>query len=534
MKFNWFKKKQQLPKNAVVLKEDEYETLMRAARGYKRGFEATKGNFLQSNWTHGSSKLDSDVYNDHTQLVSLSRNLEQNNATQKKFLSMCETNVVGPDGFILHCNASDSDGKDSKPDVLGNKAVEESFINWSKSKYCDVTGKLSFVEIQRMLSRTVKRDGEILIRIVRSKANKLNPYGYSLQLLDSERLDILYNARLENGNVVRMGVEIDKVGKPIAYYLRYNNKYSETVSASYSGEKRERVEARDIIHRFKAISPEQTRGIPEGHAVFAIMANLEEFQRAALIASKIGASSSIYLERTTSTGEASIEALADMVEEDQDDLENFLMEISPGDVRVLPPGTTMKSFDAKYPEANYVSYVQFCLKQIASGLNVSYFVLANSYNDINFSSARTALIEERDGWKREQNWFNENVLQPIYEDWLETALLNNAIKVFEKPIPATKFDKFSANYRFLGRSWSWVDPLKDAQARVLMIQNGLTTLTSALAEQGIEYEDLLAEKKREEELRKLFGVKEEDIVQPLSTEKPSVSNTAPNVANDNK
>jgi len=509
---SWFGKLFNTPKqDKVILTQDEFNVLKSASKTYKRSFEASRANFISGNWTQGNVRIDADIYNDQERLVQLSRNLEQNNAIQKKYLNMVETNEVGPDGFILNSQAKDFQAGKATLDVVGNSVIEEAFFKWSKSKHCDITGKNSFKEIQRLLSRTRRRDGEILIRIIREKASKENPFGYYLQLLDPQRLDINYSSKLQNGNIVRMGVEMNSYGKPVAYHLRIPSESTANATSSYFSDKRERVEARDIIHKFKYLSAEQTRGVPEGHSVFMLMANLEEFQRAALIASKIGASSSIYLQRTDDEGNNSVENIADAVEE-VDELQDFIMEVDPGSIRVLPKHTEMKTFDAKYPESNFVSYVAFMLKQIASGLNVSYFVLANSLENVNYTSSRTGLLEERDGWKREQQWFIENVLEPIYEDWLETSMLNNAIKLNGGAnIPVTKLDKFISAYKFYGRRWQWVDPLKDTQANVLMIANKLTTHTQVLAEQGVEYEDILSELKREKELREIYGIEENEV-----------------------
>lgn len=502
----WFSKLINTKKeDRVILTQEEFNILKSAASKYRRGFEAAKPSFLKSNWSTGNLRIDADIYNDQERLVQMARNLEQNNAIMKKFLTEREINVVGPNGFVLNSQAKDYNNGVMTLDVVGNKVIEEHWEKWSKAKYCDITGKYSFKELTRLLERTRARDGEVLIRIIRFKANKENPFGFSLQVLDPQRLDTSYNVRLDNGNQIVMGIEINQYGKPIAYHLKTKDVIT-PITGTYGAGNRERVLARDIIHKYKTMSQEQIRGVPEGHSVFSLMANLEEFQRAALIAAKIGASSSIYLQRTDDSGNSTIENLADIVEQD-DELDSFIMEVSPGDIRVLPKGTEMKTFDAKYPESNFVNYVQFMLKQIASGLNVSYFVLANSLESVNYTSSRTGLISERDGYKREQNWFIENILQPIYEDWLETAMLNNAIKLTNGSIiPITKLDKFLSSYRFHGRRWDWVDPLKDANANILMINNGLASLTQVLAEQGIEYEDILADMKYEQELRATYGI----------------------------
>lgn len=521
----WFSKLINTKKeDKVILTQEELNVLKSAASKYKRGFEAAKPSFLKSNWSHGNLRIDADIYNDQERLVQMARNLEQNNAIMKKFLTEREINVVGENGFNLNSQAKDYTNGKLELDTVGNKVIEEHWEKWSKAKYCDITGKFSFRELQRILEKTRARDGEVLIRIIRFKANKENPYGFSLQVLDPQRIDTSYNVTLDNGNKVVMGVEINQFGKPMAYHLKTKDTINPIIG-TYGAGNRERVLARDIIHKFKAISQEQIRGVPEGHSVFSLMANLEEFQRAALMAAKIGASSSIYLERTDDSGNSTIENLADMVEQD-DELEEFIMQVSPGDIRVLPRGTSFKSFDAKYPESNFVNYVQFMLKQIASGLNISYFVLANSLESVNYTSSRVGLISEQNGYKREQEWFIENILQPIYEDWLETAMLNNAIKLNGGAvIPIIKLDKFLNEYRFHSRRWSLVDPLKDANAHILLIKNGLASRTQVLAEQGVEYEDILADMKYEQELRQAYGiVHEEDLLAQQQEQQDNTQN----------
>ena len=497
-------------KDKVILKQDEYELLKRQAskKGAYRRFDAVKSSMFNSNYGGSGIKIDNDLYNDLPRLVDLARTLEQNNPIMKKYLTMVENNLVGPTGFVLNVQGGDFKDNKKELDTIGNNVIEEHYEKWGKSRFCDITKKNSFKEMQRILARTLKRDGEILVRIIRCKANRENPYGFSLQLLDPQRLDNKQNTRLKNGNVLFMGVEMTDYGKPVAYHLRKSKNNNSLHTGSYDGEQIEIVPARDIIHKFKSLSQEQNRGVPDSHSVMHLMITLDEFMRAALIASQIGAASSIYLERETENGNTTVDALADVVDEDEvDELQNFAMEIDPATIRVLPPGVTMKTFQGNYPEANFVSYVSFNLKLIASGLNVSYFNLVNSYNEINFSAAKVGLQEERESWMREHDWFIENFMEVIYEDWLETALLNNAITFPNgNRIPASKIDKF-LSYKYHGRKWPYIDPSKDISAQVKAIEHGLTTRTRVLAENGIDIVDILMERKREQELEILYGVK---------------------------
>lgn len=483
----------------VITKEDREFFDKYVEKSKKRNLEAGNYSDLKSFWSgFTQTTFDFQTYNGFLKLRNSSKHLAQNNSVLKKYIEMCESNIVGANGFDIQINGQDSNGK---LDVSGNKAIKSSFDEWANSSWCDITGKLTFKEIQRVCAKAIAEDGEVLIRIVRQKATKENPWGFSLQLLDSARLDYRYNETLSNGNIVKMGVEINKFGRPIAYHLRTEGDDS-TFNASYDSFTRERVLANDVLHPFEVINPEQTRGIPWAYSVISVIEDLEDFLRACLIAAKIGASSSIYLERSTINDANSIEGIADS----QDDYQNFQMEVSPGDIRVLPPGLQMKAFQANYPSSNFTPYVQTMLKLIASGLGVSYFTLANSLESVNYTSSRTGLLEERDNWMKKQDLFITKIVNPIYLDWLKTSLLNSAIKFPTGQIMnASKYDKFKV-VKIVGKRWTWVDPLKDVQAVILAVKNGLMSKTEALAALGRDYEQILIDRSAEIELEKIYKI----------------------------
>lgn len=483
----------------VKFVENKKDLISNLDKYKKRAFEGGKVSQMKGIGGFSQTTFDFDTFNGFANLRNSSRNLSQNNSILKKFLEMCETNIVGPNGFDIQINGQDANGK---LDIQGNRAVKNGWYEWCNSEWCDITGKLTFKEIQRVCARTIAEQGEILIRIVRSRATQENPWGFSLQLLDSYRLDYKYNETLGNGNIVKMGVEVNKYGRPVAYHLKINDTAESLYNSTYDALQRERVEAKDILHPFEVISAEQTRGIPWAYAVLSIIDDLEDFLRACLIAAKIGASSSIYLERTIQTDSNSIESVADY----NDAWGNFEMEVSPGDIRVLPAGMQMKAFQAQYPSSNFTPYVQIMLKLIASGLGISYFTLANSLEGVNFSSSRTGLLEERDNWMKKQDLFITKIINPIYNDWLKTSLLNKAIKFPNGSVMnAVKYDKFRS-VKIVGKRWTWVDPVKDAQATILAVKNGLMSKTEALSALGRDYEQILIDKKAEMELEKIYGI----------------------------
>ncbi|WP_250589618.1 phage portal protein [Neisseria subflava] len=138
---------------------------------------------------------------DLDRLRSLSRKQARDNDYMLRFLQMVGNHVVGRDGFSLQMQVQLDNG--SAMDNQANRAIEEAFAAWARRDVCEVSGLYSFTDLQRLMVRSVARDGEVLVRHVYGSENG---HGYALQLLDIDRLDTQLNRDKQNGkNAIRMG-----------------------------------------------------------------------------------------------------------------------------------------------------------------------------------------------------------------------------------------------------------------------------------------------------------------------------------------
>lgn len=470
--------------------------------GYTRAKQAGRRNFagadvsrLTASWNPVNISVNQDLKTQLPLLRARSRDLALNNDYAIKFLKMVGTHVVGPTGFSLQVHVTEPDGR---PDGLANDAIESAFRKWAKKGVCDVTGKLSWLDIQQLVAKAVARDGEVLIRKVYGRASG-NPHGFGLQVLAIDRLDVLRNedALTRDGNVIRMGVEMTKYGKPIAYHLRVTNP-ADGVYSLNNGAMYERVPADQIYHLFVPHEPEQIRGIPWMHTAILRLQNLGGFEEAAVIAARVGASKMGFFK----TDDGDPTAMADA----QDAQGNLIKEADPGVFDVLPPGVDFQSFNPDYPTANYEPFVKSCLRGIASGLGVAYNTLSNDLEGVNFSSIRTGVLEERDNWMVIQNWLIDSWLQDVFEQWLRMAMLNDQVVMPNgSALPIAKFDKFNRAH-WAGRRWSWVDPLKDAEAAILLVNNRLKSRQDVMAEAGRDLDDTWRQLRQEQELAAVMGI----------------------------
>jgi len=95
----------------------------------------------------------------------------------------------------------------------------------------------------------------------------------------------------------------------------------------------------------------------------------------------------------------------------------------------------------------------------------------------------------------------QHFAEVIFKDWLSSAMDFGTI-----PIPSNKFDKFFDNTSFRGRGWNWIDPLKEINAAVVGLQNGIMSHQDVAAHYGRDVEETFSQINRDKEMAKQFDL----------------------------
>lgn len=448
----------------------------------KRGYAAAKQDRLLSDWQRSTESANKEVKNGIRIVRDRARDLFNNNDYAKKYVELCVQNIVGPNGVMLQNKAKEN----NKLDKRANDLIEAAWKEWSKKEFCTVTGKLAFTEAKKMVLKHVARDGEIFVRKIKVN-RKENKYGFALQLIEPDHVDErLWQDDMKEGHYIRMGIEFDKWGKPVYYYVKNRPEKEYEMNGTNKSSDYMKVPANEIIHVQKPDRADQARSVSWLVQSMIRLQMLNGYEEAALINARVSAAKMGFF--TSETDNA-----AEYVGDDVDSDNNITMQVEPGKMEQLPPGIKFESWQPEYPTAQHNDFVKRTLEGIASGLGVSYASLSSDLEGVNYSSIRAGLVEEREQWKSLQNWFIENFVNPVYESWLEMALTTSAIN-----LPISKYDKFNAP-NWMPKRWSWVDPLKDIQAIEKAIQLKLRTRREAMAETNNDFEetiDALAEEKQ--------------------------------------
>lgn len=413
-----------------------------------------------------------DRQRDLARMRAHSRQLTKDNVYHRRFIDLVSTNIVGENGIGFE---SEITSKDGKPQETANDAIEASYREWCQA--CTVDGKLSRAEMEQLVAETVAQDGEHLIRLVRGFPNR---WRFAVELVDADRLDHEYNTVLSNGNRVIMGVEVDAWGRPLAYYLwtAHPNDYEA------GARKRVRVPAGEILHVYREDRARATRGVPWSVASMVQLNMLGSLWTAELAAANWEANRlGVIKDAADAAGETDTATTA---EEISSEMATFVG-LDAGQDVVFPA--------IQHPNGQLPAFSLALLKGIAAGLGVSYHSLAGDVSDANYSSARVALLEERDRWRKLQKWFIRSVSDPIFRAWLDMAVLSGAVSV--SGVEPSRLCSPS----WWPRTWAWVDPEKDVKSSVEAIEKNLSTHQRELSQQGLDWRDVFKQRALEDAYR---------------------------------
>src|SRR6185295_19612258 len=105
--------------------------------------------------------------------------------------------------------------------------------------------------------------------------------------------------------------------------------------------------------------------------------------------------------------------------------------------------------------------------------------------EVNFSSSRIGLQGERDWWRGLQFFLILHYLRPIYLAWLKSCMVNDVIALGPSDLVRLSLP------RFVPRGWPYMQPVDDITAIEKALSIGMTTRTDELAEQGVEFSDVV-------------------------------------------
>ncbi len=458
------------------------------------GFEAGQGSRRLRHFQPSRAHLNTLIAAAGADITARARWLVRNNGYAANAIESWAGNVVG-DGIKPSSLIADADLK---------ARVQRLWLDWTDDS--DAEGFTDFYGQQRRAAREVFIAGEVFFRFRPRRPEDGLLVPLQLQMIPSEMLPLSRNEQVAGGNVIRQGIEFDRIGRRVAYHFLRRHP-GDVTDPGLSGET-VRVPASEVIHVIDPVDAGQLRGISRFAPGIVKLFLLDQYDDAELDRKKVAAMHALFI-----TTPAPAEPF-DVAESDESG--ERTMDLQPGQIVMLEPGEEVQTSAPADVGQTYEPFQYRTLLQVSAALGVPYAYLSNDMLKANYSNSRLALLEFRRRVEAYQHavmvW---QICRRVWARWMDTAVMAGALDL--PGYEARRREHIACSW--LPPKWDWVDPLKDARAEIEQIEAGLKSRTQALAERGYDADqvdaEIAADRERERRLGLSFGSVEGVIAEPL-------------------
>lgn len=359
------------------------------------------------------------------------------------------------------------------------KNVESRFMIYANSKKCDYLEEKNLHQLAMDFYQGSFLGGDNLV-IARFGDNGPNFQFVSGEHIKTPSLDSPFIANAEKkGNYIKHGIEIDKKGKHVAYYVCVKNKDSfdtfERIDVIGSKSKKRLA----WLISGNKISPDHLRSVPAMSQSLEKINKLDRYVEAAVTKAEQGANVvHVIKHKEFSSGESPLQQeiqkkrgdqlTGGLTEEERmklgDGLANRVSQQTSGLAYNMPIGAEMESFQSSI-ETKFGEFHSTVFKSISAGVNLPPEVAMQEYNS-NYSASRAAINSFGYTITVNRAKFANDFYIPFFKLWLEYEILTKKI---EAPGYIENIDNFmvTESYtqcRFMGKNMPHIDPLKEIKA----------------------------------------------------------------------
>jgi lambda family phage portal protein len=451
----------------------------------RRAYEGALQSRLTANWITSSTSADAEIDGSLVRLRNRSRQLVRDSPYARQAIRAIGANVIGR-GIRMQGRVRMQRGNRLNEPI--NRRVEAAWQTWCKADRCHVAGRLSMAEILRLAIMAVAESGEVFLRIIPE------PFGRSriplgIEIIESDYCDEGKSyGKDANGNQWRMGVHVNRWGRPISYAFRTT--HPGDIANARGGEVIE-VPADEIIHLFVSERPGQTRGAPWVASAIKRLHHLDGYEEAEVVRARANSSLMGFIQ--SPEGELQGDEVLD-----GDQVSRF----EPGVFKYLAPGETVNVPQLDAPDGQFEPFLRGMLRSVAAAIGCSYETISRDFSQSNYSSSRMSLLEDREHWRILQDFIIEHLLQPIYERWLAAAVGAGQLLLPDYEAMPERYEAV----QWYPRGWAWVDPQKEVDAYTKAVRAGFKTQAQIIAESGGDIEDLLIARANEVDRAEQLGL----------------------------
>ena len=399
------------------------------------------------------------------ELVRRSRDLSRNNLHGRHALGLYQTHIVGT-GIKPVSLCSDPATRD-RIHALWDEWVD----------YADADGNLDFYGLQTQAVGEMVEGGEAFGRIRARRADDGLPVPLQIQIIPTEQVP-LHHATSYNGNTVLQGIERDRLGRRVAYWMHRAHPGDLTGPAFDLGQL-SRVDAADVFH-LRLAPAGQLRGLPWLAVAVATLPQLGDWKDAGLLRKQLIASLVGFVRRAIAQ-EASMEDLTQMWKDVEKGLYGDTeVTLEPGTMQYLMPGEEVEFTQWQETSGADEVFERSSLRSVAAGLDLIYEELSGDWNGVNDRTYRAAFATFKRRMRQHQHQLvGYQYCRPVWLRWLTAAVASGAL-----PVPAGVSLRDLQKVEWRPERWEYLNPKQDIEADLMEIEGGLASRQAKIADRG--------------------------------------------------
>ncbi len=405
-------------------------------------------------------------------LLDRHRDMVRNDPHFARGVTVLVNNIVGS-GITATAIVPQLEGQDADPkDVERARRANAIWAAHGRRGVCDIEGQHTRNALIALAVRCSIESGEVIVRRVVDLDAGVVPYRY--EVMEPDLLDRRKDQRLDNGGRIIQGVEFNKKGRRVAYWILPEHP-GESAAFFVNNGPSVRVPATDIIHLFVPLRPKQVRGIPRFAPVLATKRDFADYETNELIRKKGEAAVTAFVIPPEGfEGETNEDETGGIAPSVIDADGRQVEDMQPGLIVRLRRGKEVR-FNTPMIPGGYPENKRTWLQNFAVGMGLSYEQLSGDLSQANYSSLRAGLLEFWRGVEVDQWNFVIPVLCDRLWEWdMEGAYLTGALDVQYVPVEWSAPKKQS------------VDPSKDSLADYLDVRAGFVPWDDKVAERGYQ------------------------------------------------
>jgi lambda family phage portal protein len=383
--------------------------------------------------------------------------------------------AAGIEAFVANAIGTGIKPQSMVHDQTTREAIHSLWWDWCEQ--ADAAGLTDFYGLQALATRAMLEGGEALVRVRYRRTEDVLPVALQIQVLEAEHLPTTMNRDLPGGNVIRAGIEFDRLGRRLAYHLYRSHPNDGLLapmssSAGVGGMDTARVDASEVIHLFRPLRPGQIRGEPWLTRALVKLNELDQYDDAELVRKKTAAMFAGFITRMAPEDNLMGESAADA---------NGVA------LAGMEPGEDIKFSAPADVGSSYAEFMRQQFRAVAAAMGITYEMLTGDLTQVNYSSIRAGLLEFRRRCEALQHGVIVHQLcRPIWRAWMDQAVLEGALD-----LPGYRKDRRAYQAaKWIPQGWSWVDPQKEFNAMKLAIRAGLMSRSEAISGNGYDAEDV--------------------------------------------